>query len=172
MLKLPIAQKIIDSTLGLKKIRFIQLSKSEFEHVLSNYKNDDFNLIRLNQTSFKLTASESIGTANVNEISADDISLKCDFEFKQEGTIELRFSYRGSSKHALLTLVFLVIIPFVLATDTWAGVLLFALTIIIFFWFRGLYHHQQKNMIKYFLLDIKKYKYFKVKGYDYFSKKN
>lgn len=155
--------------LGFKKTISIELNEPDLEHILANYKNDDFQLEQIDDNHFGLYASESVGTMTMNDAHAESIKLTCTIN-RLWDRIEFHFQAPGSSQLFLIVTGMLAIVPFILFKDFSAALLLFVLAFIVFFWFRWVYHHQQKTMIKYFLADIKKYQHFKIKGYYYFSK--
>ena len=160
----------LKEALGLKQRFSISLSDADWQHILLKYHNDDFKLIPLDASHFKLVANESIGTVSTSQSgSGEEIALNCHL-VKTPGQIEFSFSSPISGRLMLMSSILLFMSPFIMQKDLQAGLISILLSGIVFFWFRAVYQHQQKTMIRFFCGDLKKFLHFKAKGYDYFSR--
>jgi hypothetical protein len=166
----PSFRKLKDA-LGLKQRFSISLSDADWQHILLKYHNDDFKLIPLDASHFKLVASESVGTVSTNQSgNGEEISLNCHLVKTSEQYV-FNFSAPISERLLFMSAILLFMSPFIMQQDLQAGLLCILLSGIVFFWFRAVYQHQQKSMIRFFHIDLKKYLHFKAKGHDYFSRR-
>ena len=147
----------------------LSLSENEFLNFLQSLKHDDF-IIRLkNNFQFDLVAKVSIGTPNYADSSFEEgIEVYCEFKI-QKPNIGIQF-FAPVLKSVKLMVVFAILCFGFLAINIVAGLLFIALMITAVFWFNYIHRVQQKNMIKLFLTEINRFKYFKSKGYDYLKK--
>lgn len=149
------------------------LSSQDLEQILSNYWSDEFTLNIESPQSFRLRSNENIGTVAREEINRhpDTIALNCEWEMNSNDVV-FRFYAPAPTNLKWLIVAVLAFSVFFLITQVLAGLFLMVSTPIVFFWFKGVYHHQYKTMVKYFKQDIFKYLLFKQKGFDYFTRKS
>jgi hypothetical protein len=165
-----VSYRKLKDALGLKQRFSISLSDADWQHILLKYHNDDFKLIPLDTSHFKLVANESIGTVSTNQSgNGEDISLNCHL-VKTSEQYAFYFSAPISGRLLFMSAILLFMSPFIMQKDLQAGLLCILLSGIVFFWFRWVYQHQQKTMVRFFHDDLNKYLHFKAKGYDYFSR--
>ncbi len=164
-------KQFVDRILGYRETLSVRLSETELEHILAHYFNDDFTLVQQDSNNFMFIANMSVGTAMRNEIQGGDIILNCQIE-REDDTVNFNFSAPGQRGLLFITAVLFLISFSIITKEIWVGALVFLLSIAVFFWFRAVIHHQQKTILKYFKEDLKKFRHFKNKGFDYFSRKS
>jgi hypothetical protein len=163
-------QNIFKKLFGFQKSITLHLSPDDLKYILSNYSHDDFELKKVEESSFKLLAINTLGTATFNNGGIESIHLSCQFK-RMNDSIEFTFETEGSLLMAILNLGVIGTALFLLLSGVWEGIILLFFGLLSFFWFRWLLNHQRNMMVNHFEQDIKKYLYFKQKGYNYFSRK-